>query len=493
MNENLIREVEQIAGKQNVMQQKEMLEAYAADSSGRHGYSPRAIVRVHSADETEKLIQVAGELRIPLIPVSSGAPHGRGDTVPARPGSVIVDLSEMNRILHISRQQRIAVIEPGVTYPQLQRELAKEGMTLAAPLAPRENKSVIASLLEIEPRLNCIHQWNYSEPLRCMGVTWGDGNTLFTGEAGRGPKDLPQQWDSQKWQVTQAGPNMIDFARLLTTAQGTMGIVSWASLKCEVLPTIHRSFFIESDELNPLIDFMYDVIRPRFSDELFVINRAVLKKIMGTEPDGVKPWIAFCGIAGRELLPEMRVAQQEKDIREIAEGHGLFMNGNAGDIEAEAFYQTINGTAVNQNRNAWERGWREAEEGVARELPFVTTMETAPAFAEKIEVLSDQLSADEWISETAIYIQPQHCGTSAHMEFDFFCEKKNSPHAIEELDRFVRKAQETLASAGAYYSRPYGDLAKIQLNKDCRTYEIQEKLRDIFDSNRIMNPGKLAL
>lgn len=492
MKENLINEIKQIAGEENVIQQKEQLEAFASDTSGKHGYEPQAIVKLHSVEEIEALIRLAGEHEVPLIPVSSGAPHGRGDTVPAQPGTVIVDLSDMNRILHISRQQRIAVIEPGVTYPQLQKALEKEGMTIASPLAPRKNKSVIASLLEIEPRLNCIHQWNYSEPLRCMGVTWGDGNTIYTGEAGRGPKDLPQQWDSQKWQVTQAGPNMIDFARLLTTAQGTMGIVNWASVKCEVLPTIHKSFFIESEELSPLIEFMYDVIRPRFSDELFIINRSALKQLAGSTPANVKPWIAFCGIAGRELLPEMRVAQQEEDIRDIAARYALQLNAKAGDIDAEVFYQNINGNGTGAFAHALESGWREPQSGISRELPFVTTMEKAPSYVKLIEDISAASSAKEFISDTAIYIQPQHCGTSAHMEFDFFCDKI-SPYVEKEMKRFMKKVQEALSAARAYYSRLYGNLAGIQLNKDTRTYEIQERIRDIFDPHRIMNPGKLSL
>ncbi len=40
----------------------------------------------------------------------------------------------------------MAVVEPGVTYEQLQEALAKEGLTLAVPMAPKANKSVVASL-----------------------------------------------------------------------------------------------------------------------------------------------------------------------------------------------------------------------------------------------------------------------------------------------------------------------------------------------------------
>ena len=63
----------------------------------------------------------------PLVPVSSGAPHFYGDTVPSVPGAVMVDLSRMDKIIKVDARNRIAVIEPGVTYGQLQPALAKAG------------------------------------------------------------------------------------------------------------------------------------------------------------------------------------------------------------------------------------------------------------------------------------------------------------------------------------------------------------------------------
>ena len=73
----------------------------------------------------------------------------------------------------------MAVIEPGVTYGQLQDALAKEGMTLSTSLRPRASKSVLTSVLEVEQGLNCLHQFNYTEPIRCTEVTFGDGQSDF--------------------------------------------------------------------------------------------------------------------------------------------------------------------------------------------------------------------------------------------------------------------------------------------------------------------------
>ena len=74
----------------------------------------------------EALIAWANETGTPLVPVSSGAPHFYGDTVPGVPGAVIVELTRMNTIRRIDRRNRMVVIEPGVSYGQLQAALAEE-------------------------------------------------------------------------------------------------------------------------------------------------------------------------------------------------------------------------------------------------------------------------------------------------------------------------------------------------------------------------------
>ena len=113
------------------------------------------------------------------MPVSSGAPHFHGDTVPSAPGAVMLDLRRMDKILRVDRRNRMVVIEPGVTYPQLQAALAAQGMRVTPPLLPRANKSVVASLLERQPTLIPRYNFDLPEPLRDCGVVWGSGEVMF--------------------------------------------------------------------------------------------------------------------------------------------------------------------------------------------------------------------------------------------------------------------------------------------------------------------------
>ena len=166
-----------IVGQGNILDDPETLETYSRDQSFALPVKPWLVVKPRSVDEVQGIVKWANQTRTPLVPVSSGPPRFHGDTVPGVTGAVIVDLSGMKRIIRIDRRNRMAIIEPGVTYGQLQPELAREGLRLSTPLLPRANKSVIASLLERQPTLVPKYQWSLPEPLRCLEVVWGDGET----------------------------------------------------------------------------------------------------------------------------------------------------------------------------------------------------------------------------------------------------------------------------------------------------------------------------
>ena len=168
------------------------------------------------------------------------------------------------------------------------------------------------------------------------------------------------------------------------------------------------------------------------------------------------------------------------------------MKESLAGVDAEEFYQSVNGTCSGTYENVWGGNWKDIRTGAHQEIPFVTTMDQTTRFNDLIEILLKEEQSGEALQAHSMYIQPQHCGTSAHMEFDFHY-KGDDDFACEQMRRFLRKAQERLSEAGAYFSRPYGHLAKIQLNKDARTYNAQKRIKKIFDPEGIMNPGKLEL
>ena len=484
-------ELEKIFGAANVSADPADLEAYAGDKSFAKSISPSCVVKATSAEQVEALVKLANEGKFPLIPVSSGAPHYKGDTVPSIPGAVIVDLTGMNKIRSINKLHRMAVIEPGVTYGQFQEALAKEGMHFAYTLCPRDTKSVLTSVMEIEPRLNAEHEWSYTEPLRCLEVTWGDGTRMYTGDAANSPMDLEQQQSQEKWQVDPMGPMMLDYYRLLIQAQGTMGIATWASVRCELALEAHECFFLTANEEKDLLDFIWDVNHVRFSEEMFIMNKAEIAYLMGKDAAEIAelkatlpPYVVFVGVGGRELLPQERCAQQAADVEEIAQKNGLTLVRSIGSITATAFYRKAISVCPA------EKYWKETYKGAFQDIFFLSKLDDTAMFIDKMNAIAK--AAGYPTTDIGVYVQPMHMGTAFHVEFTLPYDPASAKETKLVKELFL-KASEGLASAGAYYARPYGPWARIQLNKDAMNTKALTTLKGIFDPNGVLNPGKLSI
>jgi hypothetical protein len=474
--------------KEQIMDDPETLEAYSRDGSFVHPLKPRLAVKPVNVEQIEALVRWANQTATPLVPVSSGQPHFRGDTVPAAPGAIMVDLSGMKKIIRIDVHNRMVLIEPGVTYTQLQPELAKNGLRLSSSLKPRANKSVVASLLEREPILVPRYQWAFLDPLRCLEVVWGDGQKMTTGEAGS-LGTIEEEWDKKLSQVSPTGPAQTDFNRFTSAAQGSMGIVSWASIKCELLPTIHNLYFVPAKKAGDLLDLAYEILRIRFGDELFLLNNWNLASILGKEPAQIKklaeqlpPWVLLVGIAGRERLPAERVAFQEKDISELAQRFGLqLLPAVPGASGVEVLQAVLNPSA--------EPYWKQNYKGAFQEIFFLNTLEKAPEFIQCMYQAAESLGYPT--SEIGIYLQPVHQGASCHIEFNLYYNPQNTRETARMKELYA-KASEQLLKQGAYYSRPYGIWANMAFNGDAQSTRVLRKIKGIFDPKNVMNPGKLC-
>lgn len=100
----LIEELKGIVGSENVFDDPGTLEAYSRDESFARPMRPWALAKPVNHEEVQAIVQWANKTATPLVPVSSGPPHFRGDTVPGLPGAVIVDLGRMKDIITIDRR-----------------------------------------------------------------------------------------------------------------------------------------------------------------------------------------------------------------------------------------------------------------------------------------------------------------------------------------------------------------------------------------------------
>jgi FAD/FMN-containing dehydrogenase len=268
-----------------------------------------------------------------------------------------------------------------------------------------------------------------------------------------------------------------------------MGIATWASLRCEVLPQIHKFFFVAAKELDKLTDFTYKILKFRYADELFLMNNTNLAYILGDNPEQIKelkdtlpPWVVIVGIAGREELPEERVEFQEKDISEIA---GQF------DLELMPDVPGASGEQVREImlKPSREPYWKLGYKGDCQDIFFISTLDRTPEFVKTIIPLAD--AAGYPSSDIGVYIQPRHQGVNCHCEF-------NLPHSpddekeVSHIQALYTGASKALFNQGAFFTRPYGIWADMAFDKDAQSTTLLKKVKGIFDPNGVMNPGKLC-
>ena len=61
------------------------------------------------------------------------------------------------------------------------------------------------------------------------------------------------------------------------------------------------------------------------------------------------------------------------------------------------------------------------------------------------------------------------------------------------MRRLEADAVVKLTEAGAFFSRPYGSAAPLAFQRNPNSYEVLEKVKGIFDPNRILNDGNWGL
>lgn len=480
-----------IVGARNVSSSPAVLDEYSRDISFVNSVRPVCVVKPKSSREVQKIVKLANKTATPLVPVSSGAPHFRGDTVPGTGGTVVVDLRKMNKVIFVDRPRRVAMVEPGVTFGELIPKVKKEGLRLNMPLLPRKSKSVVGSMLEREPVTMPKYQWDISDPLACTEVFFGTGDEFRTGQAA-GPGTVKEQWKVGGLQKAPYGPGTASWHRLIQGAQGTMGIVTWASLRCELLPSLEEPFVVGSHNLEPLLELTSWLVRLRMVNECLILNNTVMAAIFAKNgpkdyadlKNTLPPWTLIYTVAGYEYLPEERVAASIKDISEITQRLGVEAVKAVGRISSNEILKAVQQPS---DEPYWKLGYNGA--WACQDIFFLTIHDKLEC---QIDAMTDQAEKAGYpASNLGVYIQPVVQGTGYHCEFNLFYDPEN-PSEQNRVRELSSQATKGLMAMGAFFSRPYGENAGVILNKDAASVAVLSKLKNIIDPNNIMNPGKIC-
>ncbi len=475
-----------IVGVENFSDDPKALESYAKDFSLQPAGKPEYAVKPKDTEEVQKVIKVANDHSLPVVPVSSWV-HYYGAAIPKK-GGIILDLTRMNRIFEVDEFNRRVRFEAGVTWEQLTEHLAEKGFRVMMPLLPHPQRSVLTDSLEREVITNTVY--DYGEPMQSMEVVWPNGEVFRMGSASvTGYPDSPSEGGNP------SGPGL-DFYRLVQAAQGTMGVVTWTNLKTEFPTQKDKMFIAPVKDLNQTVEFLYRILKIRIGQECLLLNNTDLAAIMANDikkefaslRTSLPPWTLILVISGHFRDPDGRIRYEEKALNDITKNEFPEISFGADLPGLPGSGQRLLGML----RQPWPKEvtyWKNRAKGGCHSLLFITKPMLAPKFIEKMTSLASRYGLPE--SDLGGYMQPIEHNRACQLEFDLFYDPASNPE-VERVRTLGSEAAKTFFDQGALFTRPYGDWAEMVYAQANGYAATLKRVKKLFDPNNIMNPGNLC-
>lgn len=475
-----------IVGVDDISTELDKLKSYAKDNSLTKSIAPNYVAQPENAEEIREIVKLANKNKIPVVPCSSGV-HFYGNTI-SKQGGILLDLRKMNKILRIDERNRTVMIEPGVTWVKLQKELEKHSLMALNPLLPHPSKSALTSHVEREPML--IPKYEYADALLTTEVILPNGELFRTGSAC--VTGFPDNSVSDG--VNPEGPGA-DWWRLFQGAQGTMGILTWANVKIEYKPKKNKVFVIPFERIEDASELIYKVQHRMIGQECLLLNNtnlaAILTEKWPEDYENMKrilpPWAVILVLAGGPRRPEEKIEYEEEALKVIAAE--LFIP------ELPTLLAGIPGVVSGLPellRRAWPEEktyWKFGYKGGCQDLFFITVMSKTKEFTKAIS----DIAAKHGYPQDAIgyYVQPLERARACHYECNFYY-NPNESEEVAKIANLYREMAKTLFKMGAFFSRPYGEIAEMVYERAGNYTMVLKKIKGWLDPNNIMSPGRLG-
>lgn len=484
-------DLEKIVGSKFIKDDPETLIAYSYDQSFTPPSKPDFVVFPQRVEQIQELVKLANLSDTPIIPYSSGL-NFHGATIPQR-GGIILNLSRMNKILEINEEDWFVIIEPGVTYKQLQDSLQPKGLRLMVPLGVPPKRSVLSSYLERDP-LMAAASFEYGNYLMMdMEIVLPDGELFRTG-----------CWNLGGRPGGFYGPGVNMPFRFWTGAQGTLGIITKLIVNVQHLSPIRKFFFLCFNNLEEVIAPLRKIQMKEIGWECFGLNRfnlAVLltddwkvpesfptPNILSSKFDllqkSLPPWTVAIGLTGFINFPEEKVAYEEEVLRQLCKDMGLEL------LESVPDHSKTNQIFLEESLRSWGILKKFCYKGSVHDLSFKVPLDKLPL----MERLMTKLAKEEGYPDEDIggYFLILERGRGVHVEFELHCDLKDKEDS-KKVEELWNKSSKDLLEEGALYDRPYGIWSELTYKKASNYHHKIKQLKYEFDPKGIMNPGKLYL
>jgi glycolate oxidase len=274
--------------------------------------SPHALVRPADTAQVQEVVRAAAEHRVPLV--TQGARTGLAGAANAVDGCLLLSTSRMNRVLEVSADDQVAVVQPGVVNAVLSRSVAEAGLFYPPDPSSWEESTIGGNVATNAGGLCCVKYGVTADFVRGLEVVLGTGEVLRTGRR------------------TAKGVAGYDLTRLLVGSEGTLGVITEVTLALEPAPeaslTAAATFASGRSALEAAARIMAAGLRPSL---LEFIDGTTARAIQAYRDMGLPDDVDGLLLAQSDRGP--RASEDVEAIAEICRGSGAVEVATASDVE----------------------------------------------------------------------------------------------------------------------------------------------------------------
>jgi len=306
VSDTMIKELTGIVGKENILTEKVERICYSYDASNQL-YLPDIVLFPSSAKEISLILKLANLNNFPVTPRGAGSGI-TGGSLPIG-GGVVISLERMNRILSVDENNMMAIVEPGVINGDLQAKVAGKGLFYPPDPSSMKFCTIGGNIAECAGGPRAVKYGVTRDYVLGLEVVLPSGEIINTGVG------------------TMKGVVGYDLTRLLIGSEGTLGIVTKASLRLIPMPEAFKTMLVVFKDISDAAGSVCKITRLRITPTTIeLIDRDSIRCVednlntgIGDEADAV-------------LLIELDGSREEVD-RHIASLKDLFLKNNAVDVK----------------------------------------------------------------------------------------------------------------------------------------------------------------